>query len=481
MADKKINTGKLLGIDIGVSSVKVAEVTCDSDGMIVTALGEVPMPEGLYVNEEITNVRQLAGLIKKLCKDCGTTCKKAVIAISGTQNILVKNLEIPKSDNAKQTKLSVKYEIERLFPHSSYDTEFTFAELPSQASDDNAQQVLAVAGYRKLVEDLLNTAKIAGLKLDAIEVGELAMGRALIDMNFAVGEPICGILDIGASKSRISIFNETTIKAAGFDISVCGSSFTQAISDSMGISDIDAEAFKKDYAMINMDIVKEYYDKKYSDSFEFDSNSFDTAFDDPNYNPAYAGQADSEDIFDSAEENPFEVSEENPFEKEEETEFKSDKSDDADFNFEEENKNIENEVAEKSGVRFSLGDMEDETNASGVNKDQSFRSVDPEKSDDACRMMLEQLENLQNEVRSQLDEYYNTTGINVQKLIITGGSSKIPGLEDFLSEYLGIEVVKGEPRDIIKFRISGTNMNIMDDLNSVYPIAIGLAMRDFIE
>jgi len=96
-------------------------------------------------------------------------------------------------------------------------------------------------------------------------------------------------------------------------------------------------------------------------------------------------------------------------------------------------------------------------------------------------MLLEQLENLQNEIRFQLDEYYNNTGINVQKLIITGGTSKIPGMDEFLNEYLGIEVMKGNPRDVLKFRMTQTNMDIFEDLNSIYPIAIGLAMRDFVE
>lgn len=475
MADKKITNGKLLGVDIGTSSIKIAEVTCDQDGMVVTALGEAPMPEDLYVNEDIQNVRQLASIIKKLCKDCGTTCKKAAVSISATSNILTRTLEVPKSDSAKQTKLSVKYEVERLFPHSSFDTEFDYVELPSRKSSETATDVFVVASYRKLVEDVLNLTKMAGLQLDAIEVGDLTMGRSLIDLVEAEGEPICGILDIGATKSVMSVFDGTTIKNPGMIISVSGNTFTKVISDTMGTSIQEAEEFKKDYVMVNQEIVKEYYDKKYSNDFEFDSNSFDTAFDDPNYNPAYSGDRDN-----GMEENPFEFDGNAPEETVEEPETEVNQED-TNFNFQEQNKELEDTIAEKSGVRFNLDDMEAETDATGKMEQAATRKVDPEKSDDVCRMICEQLENLQNEIRSQLDEYYNTTGVNVQKLILTGGTSKMPGLDEFLSEYLGIDVVKGNPRDIIKFRISGSNMNIMDDLNSVYPVAIGLAMRDFIE
>ena len=496
MADKKIVSGKLLGIDIGTNSVKIAEVESDADGMVVTALGEAPVPDDVFVNEDIQAPKQLASIIKKICKECGATCKKAVVSITAPSNTLVKTLDVPKSDSAKQTRLSVKYEVERLFPKSSYDTEFDFVELPN--SSDTNTTVFVVASYRKLVEDILKVTKLAGLNLDAIEVGELGMGRSLIDLAVAMEEPICGILDIGASKSTICVYDRETVKNPGLGISVAGDTFTRTISNTMGTSIQEAEEFKKDYAMLNMDIIKEYYDKKYSNDFEFDSSSFDTAFDDPNYNPAYASQGEENpfefDGMDNGEANPFETSEDNPFESGDANPFEqgeetveepvkeevSNNQNEENFDFEGENEKLAEEVATKTGAKFNLSDMEDETNATGK-KEQKVKAVDPEKSDDICHMILEDLENLQNEVRSQLDEYYNTTGVNVQKLYITGGTSKIPGLDDFLEEYLGIEVLKGNPRDIIKFRMAQTNMEILDDLNSKYPIAIGLAMRDFVE
>ncbi len=506
MADKKLISGKLLGIDIGTNSVKIAEVEADADGITVIALGEAPMTEDIFVNEDIQNPRQLASIIKRLCKDCGTTCKKAVVAITAPTNTLVRTLEVPKSDSVKQIGLSVKYEVERLFPHSSYDTEFDFVELPNAKADAQSTKVFVVASYRKLVEDILKVTKLAGLTLDAIEVGELAMGRSLIDTAIAREEPICGIIDIGASKSTMSVYDGTTIKNPGMGISVAGNTFTREIANTLGISVQEAEEMKKDYAMLNMDIIKEYYDKKYSNEFEFDTSSFDTAFDDPNYNPAYAGQNTEENPFEfdgmdnqgnpfeTASENPFETTgDENPFEKTEETaeataeptetaqESNPEPSFDESFDIKEENEKLEEEVAAKSGKQFKLEDLEDQTDASGKKEGQKVKEVDQEKSNDICQMLLEQLENLQNEIRFQLDEYYNSTGINVQKLIITGGTSKIPGLEDFLNEYLGIEVMKGNPRDIVKFRMTQTSMDIFEDINSIYPVAIGLAMRDFVE
>ncbi|MBQ7256571.1 MAG: pilus assembly protein PilM [Abditibacteriota bacterium] len=514
MADKKLTSGKLLGIDIGTNSVKVAEVEADADGITVIALGEAPMLDDIFVNEDIQNPRQLASIIKKLCKDCGTTCKKAVVAITAPTNTLVRTLEVPKSDSVKQIRLSVKYEVERLFPHSSYDTEFDFVELPGNKEGAQSTKVFVVASYRKLVEDILKVTKLAGLTLDAIEVGELAMGRSLVDTAIAREEPICGILDLGASKSTMCVYDGTTIKNPGMGISVAGNTFTREISNTLGISIQEAEEMKKDYAMLNLDIIKEYYDKKYSNEFEFDSSSFDTAFDDPNYNPAYAGQNTEENPFEfdgvegesnpfeTASDNPFETTgEENPFEKNDEPfeaesgePFEKDETAtesaeasnsepafDGNFDIKEENEKLEEEVAAKSGKQFKLEDLEDQTDASGRQENQKVKEVDQEKSNDICQMLLEQLENLQNEIRFQLDEYYNNTGINVQKLIITGGTSKIPGMDEFLNEYLGIEVMKGNPRDVLKFRMTQTKMDIFEDLNSIYPIAIGLAMRDFVE
>jgi len=521
MAEQKIKSGKLLGIDIGTDTIKVAEIVADADGMVVVALGQADLPSDIIINEDIQNVRALGGIIKKLVRDCGVSSKKCVVSITAPTKMMIRVLEVPKSDNPKQVALSVKYEIERIFPYSSYDTEFDYAELPAKKSDGNALRTFVVAGHRKLVEDLLSVMKVAGLQLDAIEVADLAVGRILIDTASAQSEPICGILNIGANNSILDVFDGTTIRTPSLNLSVNGASFTRAISQVMDMSFDEADNFKKDYAMINMDIVNEYYEHKYGGNLDFDTSTFDTAFDDPNYNPAYAEASKIEKIgedfsfdttdtssdYETTTDNPFEVADDKAapddlsenVDKEvietpessavldENTSVKEDVATEAPylkeepaFSLKEENEKLAEDLASKSGKKFTLDDMQENTVISG-GKEKEHKEVDLEKSDDVCKMMLDQLDNLVNEIRAQLDEYYNTTGISVQKLIITGGTSRISGLEDFLTEYLGISVFKANPRDIVKFRMTSTNLDVLEDINSVYPVAIGLAMRDFIE
>ena len=69
----------------------------------------------------------------------------------------------------------------------------------------------------------------------------------------------------------------------------------------------------------------------------------------------------------------------------------------------------------------------------------------------------------------------------MEKKLTKSFDKKISGVCGGIAEYLGIDVLKGEPKNVVKFKMSQTNMNILDDINSKYPVAIGLAMRDFIE
>lgn len=86
------------------------------------------------------------------------------------------------------------------------------------------------------------------------------------------------------------------------------------------------------------------------------------------------------------------------------------------------------------------------------------------------------LEAIIDEVRRSSNIFHNKEGKQIQKIILCGGSAKLPGLAEYFSQEIGIEVALGDvwKRVIYPPQIEETVKSVGLD----YAVAIGLAMRE---
>lgn len=91
----------------------------------------------------------------------------------------------------------------------------------------------------------------------------------------------------------------------------------------------------------------------------------------------------------------------------------------------------------------------------------------------ACKPILT---NLTEEINRSLKFYYDQYGKNITLLKLTGGSTRLLGLQDYLSESLGLGVIYGNPWAMVAHRSEITdqlNRNAFD-----FACGIGFAMRE---
>lgn len=462
--NKSVSSGNMIGIDIGSDSIKVSEVV-SSDGVLkVTGLGMCKIPEGCVINDDIQEPKRLGLQIKALLKDSGINCKKCVISFSVASRTMTRVLDVPRADSEKQIANSIKYEIERIFPFPSNDTEFDWCEIPQEEDEQIVKAFVAVA-HRKLVEDLLRVVNAAGLTLVAIEVPGLAAGRCASSIDFnEESKPLkVAVLNIGAVHTEMNVFDGTTIASQGISFDISGNTLTNAIENSMGLDFDLAEQKKKEYAAIQIDKVESYLDTNNSKDFNFDVGEFDTPFDDPNYNPLI-----SDETFD----------------------FSSNYEDESSkFNFDE-NFTDEETFAEESFHEEEAADeyieseqKEDfdgqQENVASDSQENVSGDHNSEEANDILMSILPSLLDLSREVRVQLEEYYNVNGSVVDKLILSGGTSKIPGIAMLFERQVGLKTGLVYLED--KFGLDLSAVDTIEDIRSLYPTSIGLAVRNFIE
>lgn len=98
-------------------------------------------------------------------------------------------------------------------------------------------------------------------------------------------------------------------------------------------------------------------------------------------------------------------------------------------------------------------------------------------SPDILQIIKRTLTNLLNEIFISLDFYENLTERRIDEVYISGGSSKLFGLNEFLSGYLGIEIITLNP-----FKNFSISPNVPQEtilkLSPYFAVAIGLALEE---
>ncbi|MGC8833235.1 MAG: type IV pilus biogenesis protein PilM, partial [Armatimonadota bacterium] len=201
----KSGGGPALGLDIGTSMVKAVEVRPGKSGPVVTAIGIMPTPPGMFAGDVISDPKAFGASIKKLLRDSGITVKNVVSAVSGQTSFVLRPIEVPKMTE-KELKETMRFEVDRHIPFPASEVVMSYAPLVRWDEPPDAQNmtVLLAVGQQQMIRAHLETILYAGLNPVAIDVEPLAAARALLVDGYS--ELTVALINIGAVKTDISIF-----------------------------------------------------------------------------------------------------------------------------------------------------------------------------------------------------------------------------------------------------------------------------------
>src|SRR5512138_2023821 len=95
---------QLVGLDIGSSCIKVAEIQDTSKGHVLCRFSRIPLAKGIIVDGVVAEPELLAQTIKQLFKQAKSKRKKVVTSISG-HAVIVKKVTIPQMDEQELREL----------------------------------------------------------------------------------------------------------------------------------------------------------------------------------------------------------------------------------------------------------------------------------------------------------------------------------------------------------------------------------------
>ncbi len=239
----------MIGVDIGLKSIRVVILDKNQENYVLTGIGEVASPGTDWISSQTTgkNIEEVSKAIKVLLKDLKVNTKLAATALPEHETVS-RLVSLPP---LKETEIrdALRFEAETFVPYPldqvSIDYEVVDEDQAGRLS------VFTIAAKNDLIANFVKIFKGAGLELTAIESPAVAMKRLLQQMGVSTEATMA--VDIGEKFSNIVTFRKSNIYFSR-SMPVGGESLTRAISVNLGLDMASAEEYKKAYGIKEMEL-----------------------------------------------------------------------------------------------------------------------------------------------------------------------------------------------------------------------------------
>jgi len=437
----------MIGIDIGSVTLKAVELAPARDGFRLEAVAVGPTPPDTIAQGVIYEPDQVGQALSDLLRGAGFRGRKAVISVGGQTSLAVRVIEMPvmKDDALRR---AIALDLDRQIPFSPQNTIYDFCKIqPADAPpDEGTQEILLAVAQEELVNGHLNTLRKAGISPVAIDIECLALTRALVNVaGNGYGRGTVALVNIGASLTEISIVHDGLLRMVRA-LPIGGDSFTTAIGQGFIVESSEAEDIKRQWGTLLLD----------------DTEASATSAPPPPQAPVQAPPEEEGLAFAAGREE------------EEGIQLAGGALDlDLDEGLpSEEQPAPEAHVAEGAPSESPLA-------APGAPPTLEAVSDDAERRRMVSRALASVVSDLGREIAITLDYFSTRKGLEVQGIILSGGSAKIGNIAEFLSREIGVPVVVGNP--FARCRPAPSiDPQYLADIAPMMGVATGLALRDML-
>lgn len=231
---------KLLGLDIGTSSLKIAEIEERGKRMTLNRFSILPIQYGITNSGDIAEPQTLSQSIATIGSMIKSKRKSVAAGLWGT-SVIVKKITMPLMDERLVAE-QIKWEAEQYIPFDINEVNLEHVILKNRPSTGETMDVLLVAAKQEVIFRYVDAIQNAGLKLSTLDVSGFALANCFTQ-NYGNIAGAVAVLDVGAGITNLVIIENGEV-IFGRDLSVGGMNYTNDIHRMMGVSIDEAEALK---------------------------------------------------------------------------------------------------------------------------------------------------------------------------------------------------------------------------------------------
>ena len=246
---KEIFSGqkKLVGLDIGSSSLKLAEIISNSSGYVLNRFLQLPLPKGIIVDGILADSNALSLKIKELFRHSGCGGKGIVTSLGGN-SVIIKKVTL---DQISETELRdlIHDEAGKYLPFDNMDdVNYDFQILGDNSYNPNQMDIIIVAAKKDVVNSYLEAVTAAGLNVMIMDVAPFVL-ESTYEANYEFdNDEMAVIINIGASTTGINVV-KGGMSIFTRDFALAGNSITESLQEKYGVTFEEAEKIKISYGI----------------------------------------------------------------------------------------------------------------------------------------------------------------------------------------------------------------------------------------
>lgn len=230
----------LIGLDIGSTSIKVAELKESKKGYILQNFGMAPLPPEAIVDGALMNSPAIVEAIESVIKDRKIKTKEVAISVSGA-SVMIRKIQLPVMTEEELDE-QITWEAEQYIPFNLSDVNLAH-EILKAGNDEGNMEVLLVAAKKDMINDYVAVITEAGLTPVVVDLDAFAVLNAY-EINYQIMEnEVLALVNIGAG-----IINMVITKGGKYlfsrDVTVGGNLYTEEIMKELSVSYEEAELLK---------------------------------------------------------------------------------------------------------------------------------------------------------------------------------------------------------------------------------------------
>lgn len=232
----------VVGLDIGTSAVRAAELDVSSSRPVLLTYGQVGLPPGSIVDGEIQDGAAVTEALRRLWANGHFSSSSVIVGIAGLRAI-TREIDLPfVPDNEVDS--AVRFQSEEVIPFPPELTILSSQVLTDYTSPegDKMRRVLVAAAHADLVNGVIETVDKAGLTVSGVDLISSALVRAIGDRD-QTDQPEA-IVSVGAGLTVVVVHQQGRPQFVR-TIGSGGNSTTAAISAALDVPAYDAEGLKR--------------------------------------------------------------------------------------------------------------------------------------------------------------------------------------------------------------------------------------------
>ena len=429
--------------------------------MAIAAIGLVDTPADSVVSGVVVDPSVVGMALRSLLTTNGFTGKQAVLSVGGQSSLAVRVVDVPKMTDA-ELRRTMELDLERHLPFPLEGTVHDFVKIssPGASADESQMEVLLAAAQEQLIEGHVTVLDRAGLLPVAIDIEPLAICRSLVNLNGDGGPRTVAIVDMGHQLTEIAIVHDGFLRFVR-SAPIAGEAFTNAIGQALVVETAQAEDLKRRYGTVFPD-----------EGLEGEEAQQETLGPPADYRtpldlPPAPAQEQAEDGLEFGGPPPLAEEAEEPTMP----------------GLEDVSRRMGDYVAGRPSQEPEPAPAPQTEAASQPPPTEG--PVEGQSDEDYTRHQISEallgpLADLAREIHATLDYFSTRKSAQVERVLLTGGSSQIGNLAEFMTRELGVETVLGNPFAHLALSAPDASPELLSATAPLMAVCTGLAIRDLL-